>query len=89
MGLRSTKVELSELHLDLDFSCEAIGFDGAECDIIMHGDDQSSSAAADECDEALPPVRKVAVTSMGDIWQVGRHVFACGDAAPMTTWWMR
>ena len=74
------KVELAELHLDLDFKCEAIGFDAVECDLIIHGSDEDASDADVESDEALPPVRKLAVTRSGDVWQLGRHVLLCGDA---------
>jgi hypothetical protein len=28
------RIELAELHLEVDFHCEAIGFDSTECDII-------------------------------------------------------
>jgi hypothetical protein len=56
------------------------GFTLPEIDIIF---DAAKTAAPDpDGDQAdhIPPVPKVPVTRLGDVWQLGRHRLVCGDA---------
>ncbi len=70
-------LEFSELsNLDLDFNLEITGFETAEIDLILDGDGSS-----DPKNDLVPPLtdddRRC---KRGDIWRLGRHIIACGDA---------
>jgi DNA modification methylase len=68
-------LELQSL-IDVEFDLELTGFEGSEIDIIL-GD--RSSARQD--DDAIPAVISgSAVSRVGDIWQLGDHRLACGEA---------
>jgi DNA modification methylase len=65
--------------MDLDFSIEDIGFNTAEFDLIIEGDDRKQRP--DPADEVPPPVvDRPAVAQAGDLWQLGPHGLFCGDA---------
>ncbi|THD82085.1 MAG: DNA methylase [Phenylobacterium sp.] len=70
------RIELDEL-IVLDAPLEATGFTLPEIDALLIDDapaaDQGESAL--EPDVAAPPVSRV-----GDVWRLGKHVIACGDA---------
>jgi hypothetical protein len=69
--------ELSFLSdLDVDFDFAAIGFDTAEVDFIIEGENEAGDRA-DTLPHAadLPPV-----TTVGDLWQLGKHRLYCGSA---------
>ncbi|MGE0774575.1 MAG: site-specific DNA-methyltransferase [Sphingomonadaceae bacterium] len=68
------RLELGELNeLDLDFDLTITGFDFGEIDAIL--DEQPS----DPLDDA-PAVGELAITRPGDVWAIGPHRLACGDA---------
>ncbi|HZH27417.1 MAG TPA: DNA methyltransferase [Azospirillaceae bacterium] len=70
-------LELSYIaELDLTFDLTLTGFETADMDVMLVGDE------ADEEDEEhlLPPDDRPAVTRPGDLWQLGRHRILCGDA---------
>lgn len=61
---------------DLDFDLEITGFETAELDFLLDGDDGETDP-----DDSLPETMpEVAVTQGGDIWQLGDHRLICGDA---------
>lgn len=62
--------------LDLDFELEITGFETAELDALL----ADPVDAADPDDEAPEPKLGAAVTRLGDVWQIGAHRLACGDA---------
>lgn len=71
--------QLSELSaMDLDFSTEATGFEIAEIDLIIEGQE----GRADASEEAVysPDLSKPAITRPGDLWCLGGHRVLCGDA---------
>jgi DNA modification methylase len=69
--------QLQELALaDLDFDLTAIGFELPEIDLRI----QSLSLAEAEPTVDATLLDKVAVTRRGDVWQLGEHRLACGDA---------
>ena len=79
VDLETLKVELLETAEVVEYDFSVLGFDAAEVDVILHGDDETASADDAE-NEALPALRTVAVTRVGDLWGVGAGRFLCGDA---------
>jgi DNA modification methylase len=72
--------QLKELSiLDLDFSLEATGFEIGEIDLRIEGLTAPSDAGDDPAD-VLPPPSKLAVSSVGELWQLGGHRVYCGSA---------
>jgi DNA modification methylase len=65
--------------IKLDFDVELTGFSTGEIDLLIDGSQQSP--AADPADDltGLAPGGP-AVSQFGDIWELGRHRLACGDA---------
>jgi DNA modification methylase len=72
-------IELQGL-IDLNFDLELTGFSLAEIDIVLDDARESATTGAASKDDALPPLPVVAITRMGDVWQLGRHRLICGDA---------
>jgi DNA modification methylase len=72
--LRKELQFLSNLDIDYDFS--AIGFDTAQVDFLLDGDDE-----ADDRADILPPVLEMpAVSKLGDLWRMGENHVYCGNA---------
>ena len=74
--------QLKELSLlDLDFNLDVIGFDMGEIDFRIEGlaGLQDDAAKLDEAD-SVPPLSTIAVTQIGDVWQLGKHRLHCGNA---------
>ena len=72
-------IELQELTA-LEFNVELTGFTLPEIDIIF---DAAKTAETDpDGDQAddIPPVPKVPIARLGDVWQLRRHRLVCGDA---------
>ena len=61
------------------FDVELTGFSTGEIDLLIDG--SQHSAAVDPADElaGLGP-EGPAVSQLGDVWELGRHRLACGDA---------
>jgi hypothetical protein len=68
---------LSEI--DLTFSLEATGFEMGEIDVLIEGLAQPGDVTQDPAN-VVPDQGKVAVSSPGDWWQLGKHRVLCGDA---------
>ena len=69
-------LELKEISLEIDLDITVTGFETAEIDALLLGDD------AEPQDPPVPAIdRSVpAVTRVGDMWQIGPHRLFCGDA---------
>ena len=80
VDLETLKVELLETAEVVDYDFSVLGFDDAEVDVILHGDDASASSDDVEKEGALPKLRSVAVTRVGDLWGLDLSRFLCGDA---------
>lgn len=70
-------VHLKELSdLDLDFDIDVTGFSLGEIDLrIANGTEQPEDNSADDV-----PLPGVAVSQLGDLWNLGKHWQLCGDA---------
>lgn len=66
------EIELPEVGLPLELT----GFDMPEIDELRLSFDEGATEAA----ETIPPLEKVTVSRLGDVWQLGHHRLACGDA---------
>jgi DNA modification methylase len=60
-----------------EFDLEITGFDSAEIDIMLDGEINATST--DPAD-LIPSIEKNAVSCPGDVWLLGEHRLACGDA---------
>jgi DNA modification methylase len=71
--------------INLDFDVELTGFSTGEIDLLIDGSQQS--VAADPADDlaGLAP-EGPAVSRVGDVWELGRHRLACGDAQRSETY---
>lgn len=79
------KIELEELslNLDIDFDLSITGFETAEIDILIDGDDIQK----DDPDDVVPEIDdKPAVTKTGDVWQLGNHRVICGNSLEEETY---
>jgi DNA modification methylase len=67
--------------LDLDFNLESTGFTMGEIDLRIQGLGglAPGTTAPDPADE-VPPVLDEPVSRLGDLWQLGPHRLACGNA---------
>jgi DNA modification methylase len=71
-------IELKELsQLDLDFDLEVMGFETAEIDVLIDG---QQPCAIDQRENQLPSIPATAVTRLGDLWLLGPHRLLCADA---------
>lgn len=70
------KIELKDLAtFDLPFDLTDLGFSTAELDLVFQ--DGGDSAAAED---APPLLEEIAVTRLGDVWNLGPHRLICADA---------
>lgn len=76
------RIELQNLTgLDLDFDVTITGFEMAEIDVLL-----SEADAKPDADDVVPPLAQgLAVTRLGDLWQIGAHRLICGDATDFET----
>jgi hypothetical protein len=65
---------------ELDFELEAIGFDMGEIDLRIESLQREAGQGPDPADSFAPPVLGLAVTRLGDLWQLGKHRLLCGNA---------
>lgn len=65
-----------------DFDLSVVGFTEADLDALLAGlgDEAEPAADGEALDEDLPEAPAVPVSRPGDVWQVGKHRLACGDA---------
>jgi DNA modification methylase len=76
------KLELSDLEkLELDFSLDITGFDLVDIDVILDPGLKKKDTKPDEEANAVPfiPEEEV-VSTLGDIWQLGKHRIICGSS---------
>lgn len=66
------------MDFDLDFDIEVTGFSIAEIDGLVEG--LSVEEPGDPADDLLPDTAPARCRN-GDIWQLGEHRLACGDAS--------
>ena len=68
--------------VDHGFDIEDTGFSVAEVDILLEeaNDAAPVSKKKAQAEDRIPDVDRLAVTRMGDVWQLGRHRLICGDA---------
>ena len=70
------RLELGDLaEISLDFNLEITGFDTAALDLML-----SDTPGSANPDDAVPEPAVLAVSRLGDLWQLGRHRLFCGDA---------
>lgn len=65
--------------LELDFDLDVIGFDIGEIDLRIGNGSSISDEVMDQS-EADVDLQETAVTRMGDIWKLGRHLILCGNS---------
>jgi DNA modification methylase len=76
-------LELQHLmELDLSFEVDVTGFSLPEIDLMLQ---TPTDKKADKADE-IPEVAAVAVTQLGDVWQLGEHRVYCGSALEATSY---
>jgi len=75
-------IELQHL-VDIGFDVDLTGFEPAETDLIIEGIDEES-----EQPENLVPADSngPAVSRLGDVWLLGKHVLVCGDSTEAATY---
>jgi len=68
--------------IDHGFDIADTGFSIAEADILLEeaNDAAPVSKKKAEAEDRIPDVDPLAITRMGDVWQLGRHRLICGDA---------
>ena len=72
------EIELQHLSdVDLDFDLETIGWDYPEIDLLL---DPEKEEEGDPADATVSPPAAVAVSRLGDHWQLGQHHLLCGSA---------
>lgn len=72
-------IELQGL-IDLDFDAELTGFALAEIDFLIDAASDADPSGSDSDADAVPVIQGPAISRIGDIWILGRHRLACGDA---------
>lgn len=72
-------IELQELSA-LEFEIELTGFTLPEIDIIFDAAKTADPKQDQDQGDDIPPVPKVPISRLGDVWQLGRHRLVCGDA---------
>jgi DNA modification methylase len=69
--------------VSVDFDLDAVGFEPAEVDQII----EEIGDADEQPEDAVPPfAQQPVVTEPGDLWMLGNHVLACGDARDDATY---
>jgi DNA modification methylase len=72
-------IELQAL-IDLDFDVTLTGFSLAEVDLTLDLARDRDPDAPPGPEDQIPPPSTVAISRMGDVWNLGRHRLICGDA---------
>lgn len=73
-------IELQAL-TDIEFDLDVTGFSIAEIDFVLDGARDSDPDRKEPLPEdVIIPLQTRAVSQLGDVWQLGRHVVVCGDA---------
>lgn len=77
-------LELQDLSALGDFDLSLTGFDDVELAKLL--DEPTTSISPDVDVDDVPEPPKVAVTQVGDVIRLGRHVLVCGDARDPEVW---
>lgn len=79
---KSLAVEFEYLAQIIDFDATLTGFEMAEIDLLIIGDDEEDDT------DTVPDLEtdKPAITQLGDIWELGHHRLICGDALQESTY---
>lgn len=72
-------VELDDLR-DLHFDLDLLGFDRQELNDLIGTPNSGPEGELTEADN-IPEVETIAVSVLGDVWQLGDHRIMCGDSA--------
>jgi DNA modification methylase len=64
--------------LEIEYDINVLGFATPEIDLVLAADDAAEAEEAAE--EEIPVNGGVAITRLGDLFRLGRHVILCGDA---------
>ena len=70
--------------IDIGFEVELTGFETAEVDLIL--DEFAATDASTPADRLPAPSVGPAITRPGDVWLLGKHRLACGDARDATAY---
>ncbi len=76
-------LELQELS-DLNFDFNAIGFDLPEVDLAIQEAQDASTSGGDDHDQVPEKLQGPSTCRLGDVWKLGRHLLAIGDAKDPT-----
>ncbi len=63
-----------------DFDLSVVGFTDADLEGLLAGFSDGAEAEGEVPDEDVPETPAVPVSRPGDVWQIGPHRLACGDA---------
>ena len=78
-------IELQHV-VDFNFDVDALGFSTCEMDLVFGAAQKSAVEATIDRDDEVPPVAKIPVSRIGDMWILGRHRLVCGDAQDITAY---
>ena len=70
--------------IEIDFDVELTGFSTGEIDLVLDG--KPAPSATDPADDLTGLDDGPAVSQPGDLWELGRHRLACGDALRDTSY---
>lgn len=73
--------------LDLSFDLQLTGFDAVEIDMALTIDAPTSNTVEEVVSDDIEPAPGAAVTKAGDVWLLGKHLVACGDARDTNWLW--
>ena len=68
--------------LDIDVDATITGFETAEIDLIIEG--QNAIEADKDDDIPAPPALEDVVSRLGDLWELGNHRLLCGNALELS-----
>jgi DNA modification methylase len=68
--------ELTELLPAENLEISLTGFEIGEIDLLL----SDMSVSKPELEDVLPALPRVAITTQGDVWLLGKHRLSCGDA---------
>jgi hypothetical protein len=73
------KVEFEAL-IALSFDLDLTGFDAVEIDMVLSIDSPTGNTVEEVAAADVDPQAGPTVAQPGDVWHLGRHIVACGDA---------
>ncbi len=72
-------VEIKELQ-DANFDLSLLGFDAEELDKLLNGTEENTVSEGETDADAVPEVPEEAGSRHGEVYQLGKHRFMCGDS---------